>query len=208
MMGLFQKDIRNAKRSFWAGLLLGLPLFLILAISNQTEPDQFVSWRTAFWFSLFFASTAIFYRSFGFESENRNFGVYTALKVRPWKILLSQSLVQVLSFFFLGLIYVLFANMWWSPQDLNLSDLLAIVLIVALTLAPTASFIGLLLQKEREILFPLFYLPFASPVIIGAHSLSLGDSSFWLYILGIFALVGGFLSFFLFEFFFDELTEV
>jgi hypothetical protein len=208
MIPLFKKDLRNAKNSFWAGLLLGVPLFLLLAISNQTEPDQFVSWRTAFWFSLFFASTAIFYRSFGLECENQNFGVYSAIKIQPWKILLSQSLVQALSFFLLGSIYILLAILWWSPTDLDLSLFFLILTSVSFTLAPTASFIGLLLQKEREILFPLFYLPFASPVIIGAHILSLGESTTWFYILGIFALVGGFLSFLLFEFFFDELTEV
>lgn len=205
---LLQKDARNAKQSLWPAILLGIPLILLLAISNEVEKDQWMSWRTAFWFSFFFSSTALFYRSFGQETYSRNFGIYTAFRVSAKSILASQTLIQFASLLILGIFLGLLTQIFWSAPDFLFVELVKLIVLSSLTLAPTGSLLGLLLQNEREVLFPLFYLPFASPVIIGTHSLSSQANSSWMYIIGIFCIVGGFLSFLIFEFFFDELTEL
>lgn len=203
---LLKKDFENFRFSFLPSILMGLPLFLILGFGNEIEFDQNLSWRSAFWLSFFISVANLFYRSFSQEHQNSNFQVYRMLKIPRIQILLSQSIIQALQSMALGLIYCIMAVVFFRAPDFDFAQMLTLIFLASICLALPGSFLGLFLQFEREFLFALFFLPLATPVILACHSLSLQPQASWLYALGIFLLLGGFLSLFLFEFFFDELT--
>lgn len=206
---LLKKDFRNAKQSIGPAIFLGIPLLLILGFGNEIEVDQALSWRSAFWLSFFISVTSLFYRSYGFEHRYQSFLVYKAFRVSKIKIFISQIISHLVAVWLLGFTFLFFTTVLFSPHDLDVKQMALVIFGVSLALAPLGSLIGLLLQFEREFLFALFFIPLCAPVILASHHLSLEDSSAsWAWLFGAFILLSGFLSSLLFEFFFDELSQV
>jgi ABC-type transport system involved in cytochrome c biogenesis permease component len=206
MSTLLKKDFRNALLSMGPALLLGVPLLLIMQFTQSSASTEKISWNSAFWITFFFSSTALFFRSFGFENRFKNFHFYTAYKIPHLRIFLSQCAVHIISLFVMGVFYLLLSILFFSPPSADLSLLLKVLALTSLTLAPVGTFLGLILQVEREFLFSIVYLPLATPVILSAYSLSSSFEGSWLYVLLSFLVGGSFLSAFTFEFFFDELS--
>jgi len=205
MKALLQKDLRNARFILWPALWLGIPLLLILQFSNDQQSFDSVSWKTAYWVAYFFSATAIFYRSFAQEHRFQNFGIYLSFSIPRWKILLSQLLVHSAVLFLLGFIYALLVMIFWSPQNFPWSHLLSVSLLVTLALVPVGTLLGLMLQVEREFLFSIFFMPLVTPLVLAASAMSEAWIWSWSSLILAFLIMGSFLSFFLFEFFFDEL---
>lgn len=207
MSALLKKDFRNACQAFGPALLLGVALLLILQLTQSSDSALRLPWRSAFWLTFFFSSTSLFFRSFGLEHRFKNFHVYTAFQVSRSKIFWSQTLVQMATSTALGAAYLLLVTVFWTPSDLDWLAMIEIILLISAGLSPLGILLGLMLQREREFLFSVLYLPLATPLILGAHETSNEIASSWLYLLVSFTFVSGFLSAFLFEFFFDELSQ-
>ena len=207
MKALLAKDLRNARWAFWPAMILGIPLLLIIQFTQDSSGEK-ISWLSAFWITFFLSSTSLFFRSFGLENRFKNFQIYSALKISKLRVFLSQSLMHFLSVFLLGLGYLVITVLFWSPHEIDWQKILGILALTSACLAPVGSTLGLMLQLEREFLFSVIYLPLATPVVLGAYSLCLPEhSANWLYVLWSFFLCGSFLSAFVFEFFFDELSQ-
>ncbi|MDB5037574.1 MAG: hypothetical protein JWQ35_1102 [Bacteriovoracaceae bacterium] len=207
MRALLAKDFRNAHWAFPPALILGIPLLLILNFTQDNSAEK-ISWRSALWITFLLSSTSLFFRSFGLENRFNNFQVYTAFRIPKLQIFLSQALIHFVSAFLLGLGYLLFCILFWSPKDLDLLSTMGLLALASACLAPMGTLLGLMLQLEREFLFSVIYLPLATPVVLAAYSLSLVDASTnWLYVLISFLVAGGFISALIFEFFFDELSQ-
>lgn len=206
MMALLRKDFDNARSSIGPAIMLGVPILLIIQFAQDADAPK-LQWKTAFWLAYFFATTSLFFRSFGLENRSKNFHIYSAFKISRLQIFFSQALVQWASASLLGVIYLGLSFVFWSPEDFNWK-ILEIVLLASACLAPLGTLLGLILQLEREFLFSVIYLPLSSPVVLGAYSLSAAEfSTTWLYVLLSFCLVSGFLGALIFEFFFDELSQ-
>jgi ABC-type transport system involved in cytochrome c biogenesis permease component len=207
MKSLLLKDFRNALASFGPAMMLGIPLLLILQFSQDANSEK-LTWQSAFWVAYFFSTTSLFFRSFGLENRHKNFQFYTAFRVPKLQIFFSQSLIHFLTTCILGLGYLLLVVVFWSPRDLNLTWFFAIIVLTSACLSPIGTVLGLMLQLEREFMFSVIYLPLATPVVLGAHALTTADFSMnWLFVLLSFLMVGGFVGAFVFEFFFDELSQ-
>jgi len=201
---LLWKDLKNAGFAIWPALLLGVPLLLILQF---TAGESSLSFRTALWVSYFFSSVSLLYRSYGQEFRSRNFQIYSAFQISKLAIFTSQALVHAASLCLVGLVYFGLSILFWNPIDIHWSACLTAILLVSLCLAPLGTCLGLMLQLEREFLFSLFFLPFASPLVLGAYELSGDQGELWGGLLLAFFLIGSFLSAAFFEFFFDELSQ-
>ncbi|MBN8462823.1 MAG: hypothetical protein J0M01_08405 [Dechloromonas sp.] len=204
MLALLKKDFRNACASIGPAIMLGIPMLLIIEFTQSSTST--VSWRSAFWLTYFFGSTALYFRSFGLENRFKNFHFYTAFKISRLKIFLSQAIIQFLAAFLMGCFYLLMTVFFFSPTDLDARHFVELIALTSLTLAPIGTVLGLMLQLEREFLFSIVYLPLATPVILASFSLSLGLEGSWLYVLLSFLVGGAFLSAAIFEFFFDDLS--
>jgi ABC-type transport system involved in cytochrome c biogenesis permease component len=202
---LLQKDFRNARFILWPALWLGVPLLLILQFSIDRFSFESIPWKTAYWITFFFSSTALFYRSFAQEHRFQTFSLYLAFKTPRWQILLSQMLTHIGLLFLLSLFYLLLILIFWSPRELPWVHLLMVSVFVSCALAPFGTLLGLMLQIEREFLFSIFFMPLSTPLVLAAYGLSEGWSWNWMSLVLSFLVIGSFLSFFLFEFFFDEL---
>lgn len=204
---LFKKDLRNLSYAFWPAMLLGIPLLLIIQFAETSSDSQKLPWKTAFWITFFVSTVGLFYRSFGEEHRSKNFQIYSAMKIPRIMIFFSQVLVHALSLFVIGFCYLFLSILFWSPLNTSIGNDLALIALVSFCLAPIGTSLGLALQLEREFLFPLFFLPLSTPVVLAAESLSTDYSTSWLSVLLIFGVVGAFLSAVVFEFFFDELSQ-
>lgn len=207
MKTLLYKDFLNARSALLPALLLGLPLILILQFTTQETERGPLAWTSAYWIVYFFSAVNLLYRSFSFEHRSQNFILYSAFQIAPIKIFCSQALLHFLSLLFMGLVYLGLIFVFWSFPFHDMERLMTALLLSSLCLAPVGTCLGLMLQTEREFLFSLFFLPLTTPVILGAHALSLEWTTSWGSVLGIFALMGSFVSALIFEFFFDELSQ-
>jgi len=162
----------------------------------------------SFWVVFFIGQTSLLYRSFALEHRFQTFHNYTAWGVPSSAIFWSQTLCNWLGGILLGLFYLLLANLFGkSPIALN-AEFLLVLVAVNLAMAPLGTLLSLLLQVEREFLFGLFFLPSSVPVFLAALSITEGENpTTWFSVIAIFVLISGGLSAFLFEFFFDELTQ-
>ncbi len=205
---LLKKDWHNHLQSIGPALLLSGSLLLLIQWTQSPSPANHVAWESAFCLSFFVASMSVFYRSFGQEHASQNFQIYTAFNIARWKILLSQSMLHLWTLILLAGSTFLLTFIFWPPFDYSLSHIALLSLFFPLCLAPLGALLGLMLQREREFLFAITYLPLATPIFLGLHQLlSQGFAGIWLRVLFSFALVSGFLSFFVFENYFDELTK-
>jgi ABC-type transport system involved in cytochrome c biogenesis permease component len=84
--------------------------------------------------------------------------------------------------------------------------ILSMVAMTSVILSPIGTLLGLMFQIEREFLFPLIFLPIATPVVLGAYSFGLQDGQNWLWILATFLVGSIFICSLIFHFFFDDLT--
>jgi ABC-type transport system involved in cytochrome c biogenesis permease component len=204
---LLAKDFRNLKSVVLPALFLGIPLILILQFTTESTDQGLIHPLSAYWVVYFFSAVALLYRSFSAEHRYSTFIVYSALGVSRLKIFLSQALFQWIGLVVLGAIYGALIHFFWPSVELDWKVGLTVLALVSLCLAPLGSLLGLMLQTEREFLFSVFFLPLCTPVLLGAHSLCQEWSQAWFSVLAVFALMGGFVSALLFEFFFDELTQ-
>ncbi len=204
MKALLFKDFRNALSSFGPACILGVPLLLILQF---TKGDTGIDGGAAFWVTYFFSSTSIFYRSFAQERRFKNFQIYSAFRVPKLQIFFSQSALHFFLSIAVGAVYLALCFLFWSPFDGEVFKMMGVLALVSACLAPLGTLFGLMLQLEREFLFSVIYLPLATPVILGAHSISLDAGGIWFKILLSFGVLAGFLSALLFEFYFDELSQ-
>ena len=204
---LLKKDFRNALSAFGPALLLGIPLLLIIQFTQSTEYFEQVSWKSAFWITFFFSSTSLYFRSFGLENRFKNFQLYTGFRISKLSVFLSQTLIHILTATILGVCYLGLTLLFWSPKEVNLLMMIALIALTSGALSPLGTVLGLMLQLEREFLFSVIYLPLATPVILGTYSLSTDPVSNWLYIVLSFLVGGGFLSAMIFNFFFDDLSQ-
>jgi len=205
---LFCKDFSQLRDSGLSALFFGIPIFFLFSMAADffDRPMNYES--LSFWVVFFIGQTSLLYRSFSLEQRFQCFHVYSAWGVPNSSIFWSQTLCNWLGGILLGLFYLLLANLFGkTPLSFNL-DFLICLLAVSLAMAPLGTLLSLLLQVEREFLFGLFFLPASIPVFLAALSITEGQNpSTWMYILFIFILISGGLSSFLFEFFFDELTQ-
>lgn len=204
---LVNKDLKHLKISMGPALFLALPLIFLISIANQSEFDQRFSFRGAFWICFFVASVSLFYRSFGFEIRNKNFGIYSCLRVPRLSVFYSQVLVNFLALLLIGIFYLFLSRLFWSPSDALSARWIWILLLSCGGLAPLGSLLSLLLYFEREFLFSIIFLPLSIPVFLAAYSLSLEWEAAWLWVLAIYGVLSHFLCAATFEFFFDELTQ-
>ena len=204
---LLKKDLRNLSDALPPALLLGIPLILIIQFANSSSEAQKIEWKTVFWITFFISIVALLYRSFGEEHRSKNFQIYSAFKIPKQIIFISQCISHALSLFIIGFFYLWLSILFFSPSMTDIPSMFALLAVVSVCLAPIGTTLGLALQVEREFLFPLFFLPLCTPVVLAAESLSIEFSRPWLSVLLIFGLVGAFLSALVFEFFFDELSQ-
>lgn len=204
---LIQKDIRHLKAAFPSAVLLGVPLILILQFTTEGTEQGILNPLSAFWIAYFFSSVALLYRSFSLEHRNSSFIVYTAFGIAKWKVFWSHCLAQWMGLVLLGVAYGLLFHLFWPQVTISVTQSLGVLALTSLALAPIGSFLGLLLQTEREFLFSIFFLPLCTPVLLAAHQLTIEWTDAWFSVLSIFCLIGSFLSSLLFEFYFDELSQ-
>lgn len=208
MKALLQKDFFNLKDIFPSAVLLGVPLLLILQFTTSGTEQGLIDPLAAYWAIFFFSSVALLYRSFSLEHRHSTFIVYSAFGVSRLKIFASQALIQFLGLLSLGAIYSGLLLIFWPSLPIDWTNGTAALFLAAACLAPLGTLLGLLLQTEREFLFSIFFLPLCTPVILGAHSLSTEWTQAWAAVLSVFALAGAFVSALIFEFFFDELSQI
>lgn len=207
MIALLKKDFSALVHALLPALVFCLPLVLLLGFTNEIETGQRMHWRSVLWISFFISSTFLFYRSFYFENRSQNFYIYRALKVPLICVFGSQVLTQSIGCLILGLCAYLLSIVFWSPSDASFGTTFKLLLLCSFSLSPIGSLLGLCMRFEREFLFALFYIPLATPLVLGAHSLHSGSTGAWAPILLIFLIFSLFFSALIFQFFFDELTE-
>jgi hypothetical protein len=94
MMALLKKDFKNSFSSLGPAIMLGIPLLLIMQFTQSSLSLEKISWKSAFWITFFFGSTALYFRSFGLENRFKNFHFYTAFNIPRLKIFLSQTIAH------------------------------------------------------------------------------------------------------------------
>jgi len=205
---LLAKDFSQFRDAGLSALFFGVPIFFLLSMAADffDRPMNYES--LSFWVVFFVGQTSLLYRSFSLEHRYQCFHVYSTWGVPPWSIFWSQTLCNVIGGVVLGLFYLLIANLFGKSLITLDLELFGTLMAVNLAMAPLGTLLSLLLQVEREFLFGLFFLPASIPVFLAALSITEGENPMtWMSILAIFILVAGGLSAFLFEFFFDELTQ-
>lgn len=201
---ILRKDLKQSREVVGPSFLLCLPLLVLFSLGMDGETHKEMASRVIFWICLFISLISLFYRSFSGENRYGNFHIYTSLRVKASLVFWSQTLLHFLFAFALGIFYWFLSRLLTGLEADTPYLLLG---FVALALAPLGSLLGLMLQMEREFLFSLIFLPLSTPVFLAALSYETTALNSWLYVLGIYATLSLYLSAFLFEFFFDELTQ-
>ncbi len=205
---LLAKDFSQLRDAGLSALFFGVPLFFLLSMAADFF-DQPMNYESlSFWVVFFIGQTSMLYRSFTLEHRFQSFHVYSAWGVRSSSIFWSQAFCNALGGIILGLFYLLLANLFGKSAMSLSSEFFLTLVAVNLAMAPLGTLLSLLLQVEREFLFGLFFLPASIPVFLAALSITEGENpTTWMSLIAIFILIAGGLSAFLFEFFFDELTQ-
>lgn len=165
---LFSKERLLAPLFFAATLLVIFNFAFGEGLPRESMKNIFVA---EVFITTLFAVQLSFMRQFDLESDDNAFEVLRVARLNAYALFLGKYLVSLLAALFVVFPSVLLAWFFQAGELVGLNfglNFFATIFCVLLGLAALGSLIGAVLQKlnGRELLYPLFFYPLASPLFL------------------------------------------